>query len=212
MRVDKHWLSAYAKPMQMLIKRGFDIAVALTLGVILAPVMVILYLVAKSRIGSPVLFTQTRIGKNEKPFKLIKFRSMREGTGSDAERLTSFGTWLRGTSLDELPELWNILKGDMSIVGPRPLLPEYLPYYTEAERKRHAMRPGITGLAQVSGRNASAWEERLRYDVDYVEDFDLALDVWILWRTLRVVLKREGISAEGHATMPRFDEYRKGNA
>ena len=108
-----------------------------------------------------------------------------------------------------MPELWHILKGDMSLVGPRPLLPEYMPYYTDIEQTRHAMRPGVTGLAQVSGRNATTWEDRLRYDVDYIEDFDLALDLWILWRTLRVVIKREGISAEGHVTMPRFDEYRK---
>lgn len=211
MRVDKRSMSAYPESMQKRIKRGFDIAVALGLGALLAPVLVALYFLARSRLGRPVFFTQTRIGMDEKPFKLVKFRTMREGAGSDAERLTPFGQWLRSTSLDELPELWNIFKGDMSIVGPRPLLPEYLPYYTPAERKRHAMRPGITGLAQVNGRNATSWEDRFRYDVDYVEDFDLALDIGILWRTVRVVLKREGVSAKGHVTMPRLDEYRKGS-
>lgn len=212
MRVDKRSYSPYPKSMQRLIKRGLDIAVAATLGVLLAPVLVVLYLMVRSRLGAPVFFTQTRIGMGEKPFTLIKFRTMREGAGSDAERLTSFGKFLRASSLDELPELWNILIGDMSLVGPRPLLPEYLPHYTENERTRHHMRPGITGLAQVSGRNATTWEDRLRYDSEYVRDFDLGLDLWILWRTVRVVLKREGISAEGHVTMPRFDEYRKGNA
>lgn len=212
MRVDKYSLTPYPKRMQRLIKRGLDIAVALGLGLLLAPVLLVLYFVVKSKLGAPVFFTQTRIGMGGKPFTLIKFRTMTQGAGSDAERLTPFGKFLRASSLDELPELWNILKGDMSLVGPRPLLPEYMPYYTEAEQKRHGMRPGVTGLAQVSGRNATTWEDRLRYDVDYVEDFDLALDLWILWRTLRVVIKREGISAEGHVTMPRFDDYRKGNA
>lgn len=195
-----------------LIKRGFDIAVALTLGALLAPVLLVLYFMVKSRLGSPVFFTQARIGLNDKPFTLIKFRSMREGAGSDDERLTSFGKWLRSTSLDELPELWNILKGDMSVVGPRPLLPEYMPYYTDEEKQRHAMRPGITGLAQVCGRNATTWEDRLRYDREYVRDFSLMGDLWILWRTVMVVLKREGVSAEGHVTMPRFDDHRKGTA
>ncbi|MBN8542897.1 MAG: sugar transferase [Alphaproteobacteria bacterium] len=196
--------------MQKLIKRGFDIAVALALGVVLSPVLLALYFLVKSRLGAPVFFTQTRIGMGEKPFTLIKFRTMRDGAGSDAERLTPFGKMLRATSLDELPELWNILTGDMSIVGPRPLLPEYLPYYTEEEKQRHAMRPGITGLAQVCGRNATTWEDRLRYDREYVRDFSLMSDLWILWRTVIVVLKREGISADGHVTMPRFDDYRKG--
>jgi lipopolysaccharide/colanic/teichoic acid biosynthesis glycosyltransferase len=196
--------------MQKRIKRGFDIAVALTLSVLLSPVLLILYFLVKSRLGAPVFFTQERIGMHEKPFTLIKFRTMREGTGSDETRLTPFGTWLRSTSLDELPELWNILTGDMSIVGPRPLLPEYLPYYTVEENQRHTVRPGITGLAQVCGRNATTWEDRLRYDHEYVRDFSLLSDIWILWRTVMVVLKREGISAEGHVTMPRLDEYRKG--
>ncbi|MFZ4125693.1 MAG: sugar transferase [Rickettsiales bacterium] len=196
--------------MQKLIKRGFDIAVALGLGVLVSPLLLILYFLVKSHLGAPVFFTQTRIGLNERPFTLIKFRTMRDGAGSDAERLNDFGKWLRDTSLDELPELWNILIGDMSIVGPRPLLPEYLPYYTAEENQRHAMRPGITGLAQVCGRNATTWEDRLRYDREYVRDFSLMSDLWILWRTVIVVLKREGISAEGHVTMPRFDDYRKG--
>lgn len=195
--------------MQKLIKRGFDIAVALSLGLLLAPALLALYFMVKSRLGAPVFFTQTRIGMGERPFTLIKFRTMQDGVENDAERLTPFGKWLRSTSLDELPELWNIIKGDMSLVGPRPLLPEYLPYYTQEEQQRHAMRPGITGLAQICGRNATTWEDRLRYDREYVRDFSVMTDLWILWRTIMIVLKREGIAADGHATMPRLDDYRK---
>jgi lipopolysaccharide/colanic/teichoic acid biosynthesis glycosyltransferase len=201
--------------MQLALKRGFDIALALLLLVMAVPVLLLLYLYIRTQLGAPVFFTQTRIGKGEREFQLIKFRSMteaKEANGAllpDHLRLTAFGAWLRSTSLDELPELWNILKGDMSFVGPRPLLPEYLPYYRPGERIRHRMRPGITGLAQVNGRNATRWDARLAYDAQYVENFSLALDVRILWRTVGVVLKREGISAEGHATMRRLDEERR---
>jgi lipopolysaccharide/colanic/teichoic acid biosynthesis glycosyltransferase len=203
--------------MQTTIKRGFDIALVLVIFQLFLPLLLILYGLVRLNIGAPVFFTQTRIGKGERPFRLIKFRSMtdaRDASGAllpDAIRLTGFGKFLRSTSLDELPELWNILMGDMSFVGPRPLLPEYLPYYRPEERIRHRMRPGITGLAQINGRNATTWDARLRYDADYVRDYSLALDARILWRTIAVVLKREGISAEGHVTMRRLDDERRGN-
>ncbi len=192
------------------IKRLMDIVVAGWALLLLSPLLVWLYLRVKKEMGTPVLFTQTRIGLNERPFILYKFRTMKQGDGSDTERLSDFGTWLRSTSLDELPELWNILRGDMSLVGPRPLLPEYRPYYTERERKRHHVRPGITGLAQVSGRNALTWDDRLALDAVYVEGWGLEDDLVILCRTIATVLKKEGISADGHATMPRLDEARKG--
>lgn len=201
--------------MQLALKRGLDIALALLLLVMAAPLLLLLCLYIRMRLGAPVFFTQTRIGKHERQFQLIKFRSMTEAKDPngallhDHLRLTAFGAWLRSTSLDELPELWNILKGEMSFVGPRPLLPDYLPYYRPEERIRHRMRPGITGLAQVNGRNATTWDARLRYDAEYVRDFTLLLDLRILWRTVVVVLKREGISAEGHATMRRLDEERR---
>ena len=202
--------------MQLALKRGFDIALALLLLVMAAPVLLLLYFYIRTRLGAPVLFTQTRIGKGERKFQLIKFRSMtdaRDASGAllpDAERLTGLGNFLRSTSLDELPELWNILVGEMSFVGPRPLLPDYLPYYRKEEKIRHQMRPGITGLAQINGRNATTWDARLRFDAEYVRDFTLVLDLRILWRTIAVVLKREGISAEGHATMRRLDDERRG--
>jgi lipopolysaccharide/colanic/teichoic acid biosynthesis glycosyltransferase len=201
--------------MQTTIKRGLDIALAVVLLTLFSPLLLILYGLMRLNFGTPVFFTQTRIGKNECPFNLIKFRSMtdaRDASGAllpDAERLTGLGDFLRSTSLDELPELWNILKGEMSFVGPRPLLPDYLPYYRKEEKIRHQMRPGITGLAQVNGRNATTWDARLRYDAEYVRDFTLLLDLRILWRTVVVVLKREGISAEGHATMRRLDDERR---
>lgn len=155
-------------------------------------------------LGRPVLFRQERPGLRGETFTLVKFRTMRDGAGSDAERLTRLGRLLRSTSLDELPELWNIVRGDMSLVGPRPLLPEYLPLYSERQFRRHDVRPGLTGLAQVSGRNAITWEERLELDVQYVEQMSLRLDVAILWRTISSVLRRDGIAADGHVTMERF--------
>jgi lipopolysaccharide/colanic/teichoic acid biosynthesis glycosyltransferase len=169
---------------------------------------VLAYLVAR-KLGRPVLFRQRRPGLYEKPFTIVKFRTMREanpkvGLITDADRLTPFGSALRSTSLDELPTLWNVLRGDMSLVGPRPLLMEYLPRYTPEQARRHDVRPGITGLAQVSGRNAIDWEERLRADVDYVERRSISLDFAILARTILSVLRREGISAVGEVTMPEF--------
>jgi lipopolysaccharide/colanic/teichoic acid biosynthesis glycosyltransferase len=162
--------------------------------------------------GRPVLFRQARPGLHGKPFVMYKFRTMRDlrdAEGNllpDEARLTPFGRWLRTTSLDELPELVNVLRGEMSLVGPRPLLMEYLERYTPEQARRHEVKPGITGWAQIHGRNNLSWEERLRLDVWYVDHWSLWLDLKILWRTLWMVLRREGISAQGHATMPRFGE------
>ncbi len=192
------------------IKRLIDIGASALGLLILFPLIIWLIYKVKTSIGSPVFFSQVRIGKGERRFTLIKFRSMKSGTGDDAERMTRFGEWMRSTSLDELPELWNILKGDMSLVGPRPLLPEYLPYYSKREHIRHDMRPGITGLAQVSGRNALSWNARLELDTEYVENWSLSKDFDILRRTFKTVTAKEGVSAEGHVTMPRLDEERKG--
>lgn len=198
--------------MQLLAKRLIDFLAAGLLLVLLWPVIAIVALLVHLRLGSPVLFRQERIGKDERPFTVLKFRTMLEGTGSDAERLTQFGQFLRATSLDELPELWNILLGEMSFVGPRPLLPRYLPYYNEREKLRHRMRPGLTGLAQVKGRNALGWNERLALDAEYIETFSLKLDAWIAWRTVMVVLGRNGVNHEGQATMHALDEERKNPA
>lgn len=198
--------------MHLTIKRLIDITASAAGLIILSPLIIWLIYKVKKNIGSPIFFSQVRIGKHGRPFTLTKFRSMKPGHGTDAERMTRFGQWLRATSLDELPELWNILRGDMSLVGPRPLLPEYLPYYTERERLRHTVRPGITGLAQVSGRNAIGWEERLELDARYAEQQSTGLDITILWRTFNTVKNKEGVAAEGHVTMPRLDDYRKGTA
>lgn len=193
-----------------MIKRLFDI-LASTVGLLLlAPVITILAWQIRKKLGSPVLFRQTRPGLHGKAFEMVKFRTMTDARGPDgtllpdSERLTPFGRWLRATSLDELPELWNVLKGDMSLVGPRPLLMEYLPLYTPEQARRHEVRPGITGWAQVNGRNALSWEEKFRLDVWYVDNRSFWLDLRILWLTVRKVLAREGISADGEATMPRF--------
>ncbi len=197
--------------MQLFLKRALDIVVALLGLIVVGPSWSALYLMVWQNFGDPVYFRQTRIGRDGKAFELIKFRTMTNAcdvSGNplpDAQRLTPFGRWLRATSLDELPSLWNLLRGDISLVGPRPLLPEYMPYYTETELLRHQMRPGITGLAQVSGRNAIGWDARLALDVEYVRTFSLMNDFKILWRTVAVVLNRQGISAEGHATMQRLD-------
>jgi lipopolysaccharide/colanic/teichoic acid biosynthesis glycosyltransferase len=188
-------------------KRLFDVAVVLLAAPVWVPVAGALALVVLARLGAPVFFTQTRPGRHGEPFTLIKFRTMLNGTMPDAERLTPLGRWLRAWSLDELPELFNVLRGDMSLVGPRPLLPQYLPRYSERHRLRHEVRPGITGLAQVSGRNALRWSDKFDLDVEYVERSSFRLDVAILWRTLRAVLRREGISAAGEATMPEFTGY-----
>ena len=155
-------------------------------------------------LGRPVLFAQERAGRGGRPFRLYKLRSMREGPGTDAERLTRFGRWLRATSLDELPELWNVLKGEMSLVGPRPLPVRYLPRYSPAQNRRHEVLPGITGWAQVNGRNALDWETKFRYDTAYVDELSLWLDAKILLLTVAQVFLRRGISHAGEATMPEF--------
>jgi len=191
-------------------KRGLDVAAsALALLLLSLPLLLLLWLVRR-RLGTPVLFRQTRPGLRGDPFEMIKLRTMTQACGPDgkllpdAERLTGFGRFLRATSLDELPELWNVLKGDMSLVGPRPLLMEYLPLYTPEQARRHEVRPGITGWAQVNGRNALSWEEKFKLDVWYVDNRSFWLDIKILWLTVKKVLVREGISAAGDATMPKF--------
>lgn len=194
-------------------KRLLDIFLVLIAAPIWVPLLAALMLVVRVKLGSPVFFSQERPGRNARPFVLVKLRTMtnaRDSSGkllSDADRLTSFGRVLRSTSLDELPELWMVLGGNMSLVGPRPLLSRYLPLYSDRHRRRHEVRPGITGLAQVSGRNAITWEEKLDLDVAYVERCSLGLDLRILWRTLRSVARREGISAAGSVTMPEFTGY-----
>lgn len=192
------------------IKRPQDAFLAATALVVLSPVLLITALLVRIRLGSPILFTQERPGLDGKLFKLYKFRTMtdkRNENGellSDEERLTSFGRKLRSTSLDELPELINIIKGDMALVGPRPLLAEYMPLYTKRQAKRHEVRPGLTGLAQVSGRNMLSWEERFEEDVRYVEHVCFRLDWEILGKTLAVVLRHEGISSDTSVTMEKF--------
>lgn len=192
------------------IKRVVDI-VGASVGIILvAPVLLVVSLLVLLTMGRPVLFRQQRPGLRGKPFTLYKFRTMRDARSASGEllpdelRLTTFGKWLRSTSLDELPELFNVLKGEMSLVGPRPLLMEYLPRYSPDQARRHEVKPGITGWAQVNGRNALTWEEKFRMDVWYVDHWNLWLDMKILLLTIWKVLKREGISAEGSATMPVF--------
>ena len=177
---------------------------------ILAPVLLVLALLVRVSLGKPVLFRQQRPGLHGKPFTIYKFRTMNDARDAqghllpDAERLTPLGRFLRSSSLDELPEIFNVLKGDMSLVGPRPLLMEYLPRYSPEQMRRHDVRPGITGWAQINGRNALTWQEKFELDVWYVEHQSLGLDLKILWLTLIKVLKREGISAEGHATLSKF--------
>ena len=188
------------------VKRAIDVVggiVGLVLGA--APMAVVAVLVRRS-MGSPVLFRQDRPGLHGRPFTVVKFRTMLLGDGPDIERLTPVGNFLRATSLDELPEFWSVLKGDMSLVGPRPLLTSYLDHYSPRQARRHEMRPGLTGLAQVEGRNLSGWAERLENDVHYVETWTVGGDLRIMGRTLVAVLKRTGVSAEGQATMTRFDE------
>lgn len=185
-------------------KRLFDLAAALCGLLLLTPVLLALAWQVRRTLGSPVFFCQTRPGYQGRPFRLIKFRTMRDGPGSDAERLTSFGRFLRSTSLDELPELWNVVRGDMSLVGPRPLLTEYLPLYNARQRRRHDVRPGITGWAQVNGRNHLGWEEKFELDAWYVDHQSFWLDIRILLKTVSIVIRRDGIHAQGEATMPRF--------
>jgi lipopolysaccharide/colanic/teichoic acid biosynthesis glycosyltransferase len=193
-----------------MIKRIFDVMVALLALVLLALPMLVIALFIWRNMGAPVIFSQVRPGLQGRPFRMIKFRTMRNARDAqgrdlpDAERLTALGQFLRKTSLDELPELWNVLKGEMSLVGPRPLLMEYLPLYSPEQARRHEARPGVTGWAQVNGRNAISWEEKFRLDVWYVENQSFLLDLKILWMTVQKVFKREGISAAGEATMSRF--------
>lgn len=199
-------------------KRVFDFILSGLALIVLSPVLLTVALLVRIKHGSPVLFKQKRIGKDEKEFYINKFRSMsnkRDEKGillPDSERLTPFGRFIRSTSLDELPELLNILKGDMAIVGPRPLVDIYLPYYTEEERKRHCVRPGLTGLAQVHGRNATTWEERFAYDVKYVNHITLWGDLKIILDTVLVVFRRDGIGERGVDSLPDFHEYRKGQS
>ncbi len=191
-------------------KRFFDIILVAPILFIGVPVFFWLILMVRYKLGTPVFFRQIRPGKSGHPFEMIKFRTMmddRDENGdllSDAERLTKFGKFLRASSLDELPELWNVLKGDMSLVGPRPLLMEYLPLYTEEQMRRHDVSPGVTGWAQVNGRNAISWDEKFKLDVWYVDNRSFWLDLKILFLTVRKVLVREGISADNDATMPVF--------
>ncbi|MBO6827509.1 MAG: sugar transferase [Sneathiella sp.] len=194
-----------------MLKRCIDILGASFGLLFLSPVIVAVALNVRREMGSPVLFRQTRPGRNGKPFQMIKFRTMRdtfdaEGNAlPDADRLTSFGRFLRSSSLDEIPELWNVLRGEMSLVGPRPLLMEYLPLYSHEQARRHEVRPGVTGWAQVNGRNAISWDEKFALDVWYIDNRSLWLDLKIIWLTIRKVVKREGISAAGEATMPKFE-------
>lgn len=195
-------------------KRFIDLVAAAVGLVIISPLLLVLALLVRARLGSPVLFRQTRPGLHARPFTILKFRTMRDvrdASGNplpDADRLPPLGRFLRSTSLDELPELWNVLRGDMSLVGPRPLLMEYLPLYSPEQARRHEVRPGITGWAQVNGRNALGWKERFALDVEYVEHRSLALDARILALTLLKVFRREGITQQGSASMEKF----RGNA
>ena len=191
-------------------KRLFDIVVATLALIVLALPLLLLFLFVRLKLGGPVLFRQIRPGLGGKPFEMVKFRTMSNARGPDgellpdADRLLPIGRWMRSTSVDELPELWNVLKGDMSLVGPRPLLMEYLPLYSTLEARRHEVRPGITGWAQINGRNAISWPDKFSLDVWYVDNRSLRLDIRILWMTVKKVLVRDGISAAGEATMPKF--------
>jgi lipopolysaccharide/colanic/teichoic acid biosynthesis glycosyltransferase len=198
-----------------IVKPTVDFFVAFCALVLLLVIIVLIYVILKIVNGGNPLFWQKRVGYLERVFVAYKFRTMNEAKDStgdllpDAHRLTKIGNWIRKTSLDELPQLFNILKGDMSFIGPRPLLPEYLPFYNENQKRRHSVKPGITGLAQVNGRNLTTWEKRFEFDVYYVENISLILDIKILFKTIIKVLKSEGISPEGQATMPKFSDYFK---
>lgn len=198
-------------------KRLFDIVVASFALLLLGLPLLFLTWQVRRKLGSPAFFRQTRPGLKGRPFNMVKFRTMTDARGvdgqllPDADRLTPFGRFLRASSLDELPELWNVLKGDMSLVGPRPLLMDYLPLYSPEQSRRHEARPGITGWAQINGRNALSWEEKFKLDVWYVDNRSMRLDIKILWLTVRKVLVRDGISAAGEATMSRFTGSRIGD-
>jgi lipopolysaccharide/colanic/teichoic acid biosynthesis glycosyltransferase len=194
-----------------MLKRLFDFVVVVSFSPIWVPLLALVALLVRLRLGSPVFFRQARPGKDEVIFELVKFRTMldsRDAAGRvlpDADRLTPFGRWLRSTSLDELPELWNVLRGQMSLVGPRPLLVQYLGRYSPRQARRHEVRPGLTGLAQVMGRNALSWEERFEWDIRYVETHGMWLDLKILLLTVKTVLFRTGVNAKGETMMPEFD-------
>lgn len=201
-----------------MLKRFFDLFFSFFALILLAPVLLLVALQIRRKLGSPVLFRQTRPGLFGHPFHMIKFRTMRDAVDAqgnplpDSERMTPFGQFLRSASLDELPELWNVLKGEMSLVGPRPLLMEYLPLYSSEQARRHEVRPGVTGWAQVNGRNALSWDEKFKLDVWYVDQQSFWLDLKIILMTIKKVLFRDGISAAGEATMPKFTGSRSGNA
>jgi lipopolysaccharide/colanic/teichoic acid biosynthesis glycosyltransferase len=196
--------------MNMAAKRIFDLVASGAALLALSPVLLVIAALVRLFLGAPVLFRQERPGMHGRPFQLVKFRTMTEAKDAaghllpDTARLTRFGKFLRSTSMDELPELWNVIKGDMSLVGPRPLLTEYLSLYNARQARRHEIKPGLTGWAQVNGRNALSWEDRFELDVWYVENHSLLLDLKIIWMTLGIVLKRRGIRHEGSATMERF--------
>jgi lipopolysaccharide/colanic/teichoic acid biosynthesis glycosyltransferase len=193
-------------------KRTFDILLILISALLFLPVFILVALIVSNKLGSPIFFKQSRPGLNGKIFSMLKFRTMTNkcdeyGTLlSDEVRLTEFGKFLRSTSLDELPGLWNVLKGDMSLVGPRPLLVEYLPLYSTQQARRHEIKPGVTGWAQVNGRNAISWDEKFDLDVWYVDNQSVWLDIKILWLTVKKVISRDGVSPEGIDIMPRFDK------
>ena len=199
-------------------KRLFDLLLSFFGLLLLSPVIGVLAWQIRRKLGSPVLFRQTRPGLHGKPFQMVKFRTMRDAIGPDgqplpdSERMTPFGSFLRSASLDELPELWNVLKGDMSLVGPRPLLMEYLPLYSPEQARRHEVRPGVTGWAQINGRNALSWEEKFRLDVWYVDNQSFWLDLKILALTVKKVFVREGISAAGEVTAAKFTGSREDKA
>ncbi len=192
------------------VKRTLDIAIAALAVVLFSPILVVVAVLVRTRLGGPVLFTQVRPGRHGQPFRMVKFRSMtdeRDAAGAllpDAERLPPFGRWLRSSSLDELPEIWNVLVGDMSLVGPRPLLMEYLPLYTPEQARRHEVRPGITGWAQINGRNALSWDDKFKLDVWYVDHQSFWLDFRIFWATFAKVARPTGVTHSSEATMPRF--------
>ena len=194
----------------MYVKRFLDIVGSITGLIIFSPILAIVAFIIYLRMSTPILFRQVRPGLHGQPFRMIKFRTMLDAVDDrgnalpDAQRLTRLGRFLRSTSLDELPGLWNVLKGDMSLVGPRPLLMEYLPLYSPQQARRHEVRPGVTGWAQINGRNALSWDEKFALDVWYVDNQSMALDARILWLTIKKVIVRDGISATGEATMPKF--------
>jgi len=193
-----------------MLKRLFDLTAAAGALLLLSPVIALVAWKVRKNLGGPVLFRQQRPGRGGKPFEMVKFRTMRDAVDAqgnvlpDAQRITPFGSFLRASSLDELPELWNVLKGEMSLVGPRPLLMEYLPLYSPEQYRRHELRPGVTGWAQINGRNALSWDEKFKLDVWYVDNSSFLLDLKILFLTVKKVLKRDGISGEGEVTMSKF--------